>query len=331
MTDNSGYRRGRPLKTMTGAEGPQTITLPTEELVIDESAVDEEIVPQLMQSIASAILINPPTVTARKREDGSTEYRVVAGLQRAVAEKRLGKATVRCTLLDCEDPLALEQVSIDENLIRRHLSAAESAMLWGRRSEIEKKRGEREGTLSQDATASKQARRAAGLETGHDNGSARDQAEQTGESLAKIHRAMRRYGDLGPAVLESIVGTSLDTGVELDALAELPEHVQGDLVQRATVGEEVSAKKELLKAQRARQPTKPSAVDVEHAKQDFNAWKYKYREVWKEKGWTDKIDYLGWLLLDIIDGNFEIPDLEEENERADKGGWLNRLRGRKGD
>jgi hypothetical protein len=332
MTDHSGGSRGRPLETMTDAEDNRVIAVPIEDIVFDENAADEDLVRALMESIGSSIQINPILVTARNREDETKEYLVHGGVSRVVALKRLRKPTIQCTLLASEDRLLLEQVSIDENLIRRNLGPAETAMLWGRRTQVKKKISERDGTLSQDATASKQAKRAAGLETGHDVGSVRDQAQQTGESKDKIHRSMKRFETLGRAVLESVVGTSLDSGVELDALGELSEGVRGDLIKGAAAGGNVSAKKALRAAQRAAQPAQSPVLDVEHAKQDFIAWRYKYRDLWAEKDWKDKIDYLELLLDDIFADRFEIPDLEEEDsESAEKGGWFGPLWGRKDD
>ena len=42
--------------------------------------------------------------------------------------------------------------------------------------------------------------------------------------------------------LERVTGTSLDKGVELDALAKLPEPERKDLIDRAEAGEQVSAR-----------------------------------------------------------------------------------------
>jgi hypothetical protein len=72
-----------------------------------------------------------------------------------------------------------------------------------------------------------------------------DQANHTGEGKDKIYRSMKRFEALGRATLASIVGTSLDTGVELDALVKLPKEIQRQLVNRATAGEPVSAKQVL--------------------------------------------------------------------------------------
>jgi hypothetical protein len=331
MGEDSGSR-GSPLNTMTGDEGSRIITASIEDLIYDESAADEEIVPALAESVGSSIQINPIIVTPRIGESGTTQYLVVRGVQRVVAHKRLGKPTIRCTLLMFEDPLLLEQLSIDEDLIRRNLSAAERAMRFGQRSENEKKRAERDGTLSQNATASKQAMRAAGLETGSDIGSRRDQAKKTGESKDMVHRSMKRFESLGPTVLKSIVGTSLDKGVELDALAMLPEHVQGKLIKRATLGEEVSATRALRRAQSEPQhhPPVSEREHAENAVREFYDLIEKYTDLLASKDLLEQINQFYSALYNDVYSSDKNDDSEETSGPPKKRSWLDRLR-RKGD
>lgn len=47
-------------------------------------------------------------------------------------------------------------------------------------------------------------------------------AAVTGTAKRTIQRGVARAAALGPDVLKSIVGTSLDRGTEIDALAALP-------------------------------------------------------------------------------------------------------------
>jgi N6-adenosine-specific RNA methylase IME4 len=53
-----------------------------------------------------------------------------------------------------------------------------------------------------------------------------------------------------------VVGTSLDQGDELDALAKLPEERQTNLIARAAAGEKISAKPEAKRAVRAKREQK---------------------------------------------------------------------------
>jgi hypothetical protein len=52
-----------------------------------------------------------------------------------------------------------------------------------------------------------------------------------------------------------LVGTSLDKGEELDALAKLPSQARDELVERAASGEKVSAKSEIKKNARSEKET----------------------------------------------------------------------------
>lgn len=69
-------------------------------------------------------------------------------------------------------------------------------------------------------------------------------ASLTGESVRSIQRHLARADALGDD-LDKVTGTSLDKGVELDALIKLPEPARRELVGRAQSGEKVSAVKVL--------------------------------------------------------------------------------------
>ena len=69
-----------------------------------------------------------------------------------------------------------------------------------------------------------------------------DTAKKTGKPERTIRRAAKRGKDIGAETLTRIAGTSLDKGVELDALAALPLGQRAPLVERAVAGEKVSAR-----------------------------------------------------------------------------------------
>ena len=71
------------------------------------------------------------------------------------------------------------------------------------------------------------------------NGFAADTAAATGQSKATTNRALARADVLGDTTLDKITGTSLDTGVEMDALVKLPEPARAELIERAVAGESV--------------------------------------------------------------------------------------------
>ncbi|KYB45696.1 hypothetical protein AB664_35375 [Brucella anthropi] len=57
-------------------------------------------------------------------------------------------------------------------------------------------------------------------------------ADVTGDSKTQINVKIARARDLGDDI-NRIVGTSLDKGVEMDALAKLPEKERENLISRA--------------------------------------------------------------------------------------------------
>jgi ParB-like chromosome segregation protein Spo0J len=240
MTDQSdGVPPVAKQDGITGPENNKTITVPIGQVVVDgeRRPINEAKVAELMESIRTVGILNP-IVVVRKGKNG---FRLVAGLHRREAMKRLGFASIQCTVLEHNDVLRIELAEIDENITRHNPGAAEHALLTVRRGEIIKELAQQSGTLSQATTSSNQALRRAGQRTGPDVASVRDQASKTGETKDKIQRSKKRGGLLRD-VLSRVRGTSLDKGVELDALAKLPKAEREDLADRAASGEAVSAR-----------------------------------------------------------------------------------------
>jgi hypothetical protein len=77
-----------------------------------------------------------------------------------------------------------------------------------------------------------------------EKGFAASTAALTGESVRSIQRSIRQAEILGDD-LDRIIGTSLDKGVELDALIKLSEPDRKELIGRAQSGGKVSAVKAL--------------------------------------------------------------------------------------
>ena len=75
-----------------------------------------------------------------------------------------------------------------------------------------------------------------------DKGFAAETASISGETKQSINRRVAIADALGDD-LDKVVGTSLDKGVELAALAKLPEEQRAELIERAQAGEKVTARK----------------------------------------------------------------------------------------
>jgi ParB-like chromosome segregation protein Spo0J len=289
---------------LIGCENP-TVSVLVEQIVVDRkrrpvNGTKVRTLVESMQSLGltSSILLAPP----RKGQDGKDEYPLIAGLHRLEAMKIVGIVEARCIVLDRGDALRVELAEIDENFARNELTPAQHALQTGRRREIIRALAAQDGTLSQNATVSNQAKRRAGEETGPDPASVRDQANKTGESKDKIHRSRTRFDVIGPNILESIVGTSLDKGSQLDALIKLPEVERDDLVKRAAEGEKVSAREVRRKTEGEPQhrPEPEVQLDVGNALNGFRQWQDKFSSLGVMKTLEpqiEELDHALWLAV----------------------------------
>ena len=71
----------------------------------------------------------------------------------------------------------------------------------------------------------------------HTEGFASETAAATGKSKRDINRAIHRAENIEPDVMELVQGTTLDKGVELDALAKMEPDEQREAVAAVVSGE----------------------------------------------------------------------------------------------
>lgn len=196
--------------------------------------VSKETVASLTESIKEIGLINPITVIRAKifRSGGECDgFRLVCGRHRFTAICSLGWDDVQASVIDSGESLRAELIEIDENLSRAELSPAQRAASIARRKEIWEVM--HPGELS-DKLSDKGPGRPVSFST--------DTEDKTGEQQRDTRRHLARADALGPD-LHAVVGTSLDKGVELDALAKLPPSERKDLIEQAQAGKPVSARK----------------------------------------------------------------------------------------
>ena len=206
----------------------------------------------------------------------------------------------QCTVLGHDDALRVELAEIDENFIRNDPSPAEHALLTGRRAEIIKELAAQDGTLSQTETPSKQAQRGAGQKSGPDVASVRDQANKTGETKDAVQRSKKRFEGIGGAILKKIVGTNLDKGVQLDALAKLSKEKQHDLAERAAAGETVSARTTDRKPKLKRHQ-KFRGTRRQQASGQFAIWADTYRDLEQFPAVGQQIEDIRQALMKDVD------------------------------
>lgn len=225
-------------------------------------SLSRDCVAALKTSIGNVGLLNPISVYAR----ADSTMILATGAHRLLAARELGWDSIPAVVF-CGSDVDRELAEIDENLCRQELGPAERALHESRRKQLWLAKRAMEAaqqgsdtktvpdadademggticathpTVRQDETTSSDAtgrRRTPQQQPGF----AASTAAITREAKFAINRNVRRGDELG-AVLLDIAGTSLDKGVELDALLKLEAAERMELTARAKAGERVSAK-----------------------------------------------------------------------------------------
>ncbi len=215
--------------------GNKRINLPLEYIVSASYArpLSETAVEALMDSIGRLGLLQPILVVASKITRGvlCDGWRIVAGHHRAEAHRRLGRTHIEAIVIEAAQHIETELIEIDENLCRAELTPAQRAVAIKRRQQI--------WEALHPNTGSNCASIQCG--PGQPKQFAAETAAVTGEPKSSINRHLARAEALGDD-LAQVAGTSLDKGVELDALKALPLAERQALIARARNGEAVSAR-----------------------------------------------------------------------------------------
>ena len=193
-------------------------------------------VDKLAASIKQVGLIQPITVRTTIVMNGIAEdgYQIVAGHHRVAACRSLGWTEIDAIVIDSVEHLQAELIEIDENLVRSELTSAQ-------RSSFTKRRKQAWEALHPEGEQVEQVVPPV-AKHGHSQskGFAAETSTVSGMTKQAINRHVARAEALGDD-LDRIVGTSLDKGTELDALAAMPTPERAALVDRAAAGEQVTA------------------------------------------------------------------------------------------
>jgi ParB family chromosome partitioning protein len=197
---------------------------------------------ELIQSIKAIGLQAPIIVRAINGggEETPKKFEILAGRHRYAACRALGMRTIP-SIIQRVDDLRADLITIDENLCRGNLTPAQEAKALARRKQIyealhpETKRGAIGGGHDQSRQIG---------DAGKATRFTKATASVTGKPERNIQRAVMRGAKIGSENLERLAGTSLDKGLELDALADLPAQQQNALIERAAKGEKVTARQE---------------------------------------------------------------------------------------
>jgi ParB family chromosome partitioning protein len=178
-----------------------------------------------------------PIVVCRTPEGALT---LVAGWHRLEATKLLGHKNIRASVLDINADEA-RLVEIDENLARADLSTAERSLHLAERKRLYEKLYPE----TKHGVAGALAKH--GLQT-TEMSFAETAASVRGKSIRTIQREIERAKKIPD--LRSLIGTTLDSPDQLDALAKLPADKQSDLIERAKAGEDVQVRAVVVKERR---------------------------------------------------------------------------------
>lgn len=228
----------------------------------DARPLNTELIGELQASIESFGL-RQPIIVRRKRIWAHTKYadgyELVAGRHRLTVFQKLGRETIPATIMETNDVDA-EITMYDENIIRMGYTDAELKVVLPRRKELYELKfpgTKRESTLKQNTPFRQFG------ETERPDRFTKTIAKATGKSERTIQRLVSIGESLGEIVLGRISGTSLDSQVEQEALAALPEAQREELVERAVRGEPVSARREQSPGIATKQGDSQSDTDAE--------------------------------------------------------------------
>lgn len=213
--------------------------------VVGLPPVDQARVSELVASIQQVGLRHPITVRVVKRYVSGVRtdaWEIVAGRHRYRAFSEMGKETIPSEVLDdaLADDANAELVMIDENLVRGVFTPAQESAAIARRKEIyealhpELVHGSNQGSDGKFGPSRKICDTVKRF--------TKATSSATGKSERAIQLSAERGEKIGPANLAKVVGTSLDSGTELDALAKLPSAKQEALIAKAAAGEYISAR-----------------------------------------------------------------------------------------
>ena len=152
-------------------------------------------------------------------------------MHRLEAAKALSWESIRATVFNGINADQAQLAEIDENLCRAELGPPEEAAHLAARKAIYLRLHPETGRGGDRSKSQNETLAPAFID---------DTAARTGKGRATIARQTargERIDDVG-----SLAGTSLDKGIELDALSKMSKSEQHELIARAKAGEQISAK-----------------------------------------------------------------------------------------
>jgi N6-adenosine-specific RNA methylase IME4 len=236
--------------------------------------IRDSVVNELVASIKELGLIYP--ITIRADWSGGRPI-LVAGAHRLAATIKLGWKSIPCLIVDAQDDDTFTLIEIDENLTRGDLSQAERAIHIAKRKEVY----ERLHPQTKHGTPGVSRQIGDIRKRTESDRFTEDTVAKTGRSERDIQRDASRFKHI-PQIAE-VIGTSLDKGEELDALAKLAPVVQAPIIARAKAGGKVTAKPAAKKARRAERE-KELAAATQMASEELGS--KLYNVIYSDPPWS---------------------------------------------
>jgi N6-adenosine-specific RNA methylase IME4 len=240
---------------MSRLELPQSELIRVDSIIVKERLrpLHDGAVQELINSIREIGLIHPITI---RRVNGRLVPQLVSGAHRLAACKALGYEAIPCNVTAGDDQDRADLMEIDENLSRNELSPAERAIHVSRRKEIY----ERLHPVTKHGGAPGKAGGGKIAKEENFSSFADDTAAKSGRTERSVRQDSTRAKHIPQ--IASVIGTSLDKGDELDALAKMTPAKQRPIIEQAMTGAKVSAKGEAKKSARAERETDLAAATV---------------------------------------------------------------------
>lgn len=214
-------------------------------------AVDPGAVADLVDSIKIGGLHTPIRVRlVHKYNSGvrSERWELIAGRHRVEAAKILGWTRIPANVTDIDDNRA-ELAMIDENLMRKDLEPADLVYQTDRRKDVYER-------IFPETVHGATGR---GRDKSRNNCDSNEGADRftlaTAKATGRSERSVQMAARIGKKLKDKaplLVGTTLNSITELDALAGLDEKLREHVIERALRGEDVSAKQVAKEIQKAK-------------------------------------------------------------------------------
>lgn len=239
--------------------------------------VDPDWVTLLAASIAERGQDTPIQVTPA---DKAGKHRLIAGAHRLAALRQAGIETARATIFD-GSKIECELLEIDENLMRRELSALDRAVFLAKRKKLYEELHPETAKPGARAIADKNVRNV-GLAT-----FAKETAEKVGLSDRHIRRALKR-ARIEPELRARLATTRwADHGATLDALARAEPARRRALVEALTRAESPAASLAAARAELGERAAPRSAEDTAFL---------RLIEAWRKAGRAPRRQFLDFIL-----------------------------------